>query len=141
MDFVYGELNEKVQLNTYRGLETDTAKVIVDNSNNTIKVIAHSDTTGVQELIDNALSNIDTYYKAPNGYILDDLTRRDGVVILTFRQLTNSELPNDISANKINGLSNVATSGNYNDLINTPNLNVYVEKEEGKEGEEGGPQG
>lgn len=38
MDYIYGELSKSVQKVTYTGVESDTAKVTVDNDNNTIKV-------------------------------------------------------------------------------------------------------
>ena len=38
MDYVYGELNTKVIDNMYKGGQTDTANVTVDNSTNTIYV-------------------------------------------------------------------------------------------------------
>lgn len=38
MDYIYGELEKSVQKINYKGVTSDTADVIVDNINNTIKV-------------------------------------------------------------------------------------------------------
>lgn len=38
MDYIYGQLNERVSVKPYTGLETDTARVNVNNSTGTISV-------------------------------------------------------------------------------------------------------
>lgn len=56
MDYIYGEINQKVEKNVYHGVNTNTAEVIVDNINNTISVNAHADTSYVEDFIDKAIS-------------------------------------------------------------------------------------
>ena len=56
----------------------------------------------------------------------DGLTYYTGKVkgqLATKQPLINND--NKLSASLISGLSNVATSGSYNDLRNKPNLSVY----------------
>jgi len=38
MDYIYGEISKSVQKVTYTGVQSDTANVLIDNDNNTIKV-------------------------------------------------------------------------------------------------------
>lgn len=133
MDFVYGEVNEKAIKNTYKGLDSNTARVLVDNTNNTIQVIAHADTTGVQELIDESLSNIKATYSAPTGYIIKDITQTNGIISITFKKITNDDLDVVLPTSKISGLAPVATTGVYEDLSGKPDLNIYVEKDGDKQ--------
>ena len=94
MDYIYGEVNQKVEKNTYKGISTPTADVVIDNSSNTIAVNAHADTSYVENLINesiDALNYKDSSHK--NNTFVKDVQQENGLISAKYASISLEDLP------------------------------------------------
>ena len=89
---------------------------LIDNIGVTSNIIdCSSDSSGVALLIRNANANISNFKKGANQWVIDTFSNTK--VDSTFKSRPVTEVS---SSNDVPYLANVATSGNYTDLINIP---------------------
>ena len=94
MNYIYGEVNQKVEKNTYKGISTPTADVVIDNSNNTIAVNAHADTSYVENLINKSIDTLD--YKDSshkNNTFVKDVQQENGLISAKYASISLEDLP------------------------------------------------
>ena len=94
MNYIYGEVNQKVEKNTYKGISTPTADVVIDNSSNTIAVNAHADTSYVENLINKSIDTLD--YKDSshkNNTFVKDVQQENGLISAKYAPISLEDLP------------------------------------------------
>ena len=94
MNYIYGEVNQKVEKNTYKGISTPTADVVIDNSSNTIAVNAHADTSYVENLINKSIDTLnykDSSHK--NNAFVKDVQQENGLISAKYTSISLEDLP------------------------------------------------
>ena len=92
LNYIYGEINQKLEKNIYHGVNTDTADVIIDNINNSITVNSHVDSSQVKNYIDEKISKLkieseNIYYNGSKN-IKDKFNELDSVDETTSNEIT-----------------------------------------------------
>ena len=93
LDYIYGEINQKVEKNVYHGANTNTAEVVVDNVNNTISVNTHADSSYVEDSINKALNKLNFYTGNSNKKFVKDVSQENGKINVRYEEIDYNDLP------------------------------------------------
>lgn len=93
LDYIYGEINQKVEKNVYHGANTNTAEVVVDNVNNTISVNAHADSSYVEDSINEALNKLNFYTGNGSKKFVKDVSQENGKINVRYEEIDYNDLP------------------------------------------------
>ena len=93
LDYIYGEINQKVEKNIYHGANTNTAEVVVDNVNNTISVNAHADSSYVEDSINKALNKLNFYTGNGSKKFVKDVSQENGKINVRYEEIDYNDLP------------------------------------------------
>ena len=93
LDYIYGEINQKVEKNVYHGANTNTAEVVVDNVNNTISVNAHADSSYVEDSINKALNKLNFYTGNGSKKFVKDVSQENGKINVRYEEIDYNDLP------------------------------------------------
>lgn len=94
MDYVYGELNEKVEQNLYSGVQSSTSQVIVDNTNNTIRVDVLSAGEPFVRAIDNRLARLQHQDVPQSQFVVTAVNQNNGEIDVKKKRLQITDVQN-----------------------------------------------